>query len=142
MYVWMYVCMYVCMNVCMNVCMYECMYTYVYVVRMSHRIRPLHRDLQWSIVLPFLINSSLIPPLEWSVGLSLWGRHSSHLDPWRTGPGDEILNKLWSHNHTGCVWLIRVLGTFRKWGHQSIPAWKGALLGDSVLWIVLPLHTH
>jgi hypothetical protein len=35
-----------------------------------------------------------------NVGLSFWGCHSSHLAPWRTGPGDRIFNnKLWPHNH-------------------------------------------
>jgi hypothetical protein len=75
---------------------------------------------------PFL----LILHLEWSVGLCLWRRHSSHLVPWKTGTGDVIINKLWPHNHMGYVWLICLLGTFRKWGHQSILVWKGALLGD------------
>jgi hypothetical protein len=76
---------------------------------------------------PFLINPLLIPHLEWSVGLCLRGRHSSHSIPWRTGPGDEILFGLQPHNHTGRVWLIRLLlGTFRKLGHRSIPVWKEA----------------
>jgi hypothetical protein len=37
------------------------------------------------------------------------GRHSSHLVPKRTGPNDEILNKLWPHNHLVYVWLTRHL---------------------------------
>jgi hypothetical protein len=111
----------------------------MYVWGVGHKIRPLHRDLQWSIVLPLLINFSLILHLKWNVGLYLWGRHSSDLVPWRTGTGDEILNKLWPRNHVGCVWLIRLLqGTFRKWGHLSNPVWKGVILGDNVLKVVLP----
>jgi hypothetical protein len=31
-----------------------------------------------------LINPLSIPHFEWSVGLCLWGRHKSHLVPWRT----------------------------------------------------------
>jgi hypothetical protein len=75
----------------------------MYVWEVGQKIRPLHRDLQLSIVLPLLISPLLIPHLEWSVGLCLRGLHSSHLVPWKTGPGDEILNKLWSHNHRICV---------------------------------------
>jgi hypothetical protein len=50
--------------------------------------------------------SPLISPLsilrfEWNLGLCLWGRRSSHLIPWRTGPRDEIVNKLWPHSHIG-----------------------------------------
>jgi hypothetical protein len=37
------------------------------------------------------------------------GLHSSHFVPKRTGPSDEILNKLWPHNHIGYVWLIHHL---------------------------------
>jgi hypothetical protein len=62
---------------------YPCMYV---CIRVSHKIQSLHRDLQWSIVLPLLINHLLIPHLKWSVRLCIWGRHSSHLVPWRTGP--------------------------------------------------------
>jgi hypothetical protein len=51
-------------------------------VRGGTKIQPLHRDLQWSIVLPLLINPLLIPHLELSVGLCIWGRHSRHLVPW------------------------------------------------------------
>jgi hypothetical protein len=103
------------------------LYVCVYVWGVGQKIRPLHRDLQWCIVLPLFINPLLILHLEWSVGLCLWGRHSSDLVPWKSGPGDGILNKLWPHNHTGYVWLIHLLlGTFRKWGHQSIPVWNGA----------------
>jgi hypothetical protein len=112
-------------NTCYSI--YVCMY----VEGVSHKIQPLHRDLQWSIVLPLLISPLLIPHLDWSVGLCIWGRHTSHLVLWKTGPGDEILNELQPHNHTGYsyVWLIHLLlGTFRKWDYESIPIWKGALL--------------
>jgi hypothetical protein len=37
------------------------------------------------------------------------GRHSSHLVPRKTGPGDERLNKPWPHNHMGYVWLIQMV---------------------------------
>jgi hypothetical protein len=50
-------------------------------IRGGPEIRPLHRDLQWSIVLPLLINPILILPFEWSVGLYLWEHHNSHLVP-------------------------------------------------------------
>jgi hypothetical protein len=33
----------------------------------------------------------------------LMGHHSSHLVPWGASSGDEILNKLWPHNHVGAV---------------------------------------
>jgi hypothetical protein len=46
-----------------------------------------------------LINPLLIPHFEWNVELYLGGCHSSHLVPWRTCPGEEILNELWPHNH-------------------------------------------
>jgi hypothetical protein len=106
----------------------------MYVWGVGHRIQLLHRDLQWSVVLPLLINPLLILHLEWNVGLHLWGHHcSSHFVPWRTGPGDEIWSKLQPHNHIGYVWLIHLLGTFCKWGHLSISVWKGVLLGDSVM---------
>jgi hypothetical protein len=57
-----------------DVCMYVC-------IRGGPEIRPLHRDLQWSIVLPLLINFLLILHFEWNVGLYLWGRHNGHLVP-------------------------------------------------------------
>jgi hypothetical protein len=86
-----------------------------------------------------LINPILILLFKWNTGLNLWGCHSSHLVPWRTGPGDEILTELWPHNHIEYVQLIRLLlGTFHKWDRLSIPVWKGVLLGDSVMWIALP----
>jgi hypothetical protein len=44
-------------------------------------IPPLHCDLQWSIVLPLLINHLLILHFEWNIGLCLWERHNSHLVP-------------------------------------------------------------
>jgi hypothetical protein len=49
------------------------MYVCMYVWGVGHNTRPLHRDLQWSIVLPLLINPLLILHLEWSVELHLWG---------------------------------------------------------------------
>jgi hypothetical protein len=53
------------------------------------KLQPLHCELQWSSVLPRLMNPLLVPHLEWRVWLCIWWRHSSHLVPWRTGPGDE-----------------------------------------------------
>jgi hypothetical protein len=44
-------------------------------------IRPLHRDLQRSIVLPLLINSLSILHFEWNVWICLWGRHGSYWVP-------------------------------------------------------------
>jgi hypothetical protein len=84
---WLKMSMYICMNVW----------------EVGHKIWLLHHDLQWSIVLPLLINPLLILHLEWSVGLHLGGCHSSYLVPWRTGPGDEILNNLWPNNCIGYV---------------------------------------
>jgi hypothetical protein len=66
------------------------------------------------------INPLLILHLEWNVGLYLRGRHSSHSVPWRSCPGDEVLNKQRPHNHIGYMWLIHLLlGTFRRWGRLS-----------------------
>jgi hypothetical protein len=53
--------------------LHACMYVCMYVEGVGHKIQPLHRELQWSIVLPLLINPLLIPHLEWSVGLCIWG---------------------------------------------------------------------
>jgi hypothetical protein len=50
----------------LHVCMYVC-------TRGGPEIRPLHRDHQWFIVLPLLINPLLILHFEWSVGLYLRG---------------------------------------------------------------------
>jgi hypothetical protein len=84
------------------------------------------------------INPLLIPHFEWNVGLYLWRRHNGHLVPWRTGPGDKILNgAIASQLHRTCVWQSHLpLGTFHKWDCPSVPIWKGVLLDDSVLWIV------
>jgi hypothetical protein len=84
-----------------------------------------------------LISPLLIPHFEWSAGLYFWGCHTSHMVPWKTGPGDEILGELWPHSHIGHVWLIHLLiGTSRKWDHSSVPIWRGVPLDDSVLCIV------
>jgi hypothetical protein len=84
-----------------------------------------------------LISPLLIPHFEWSAGLYLWGRHRSHLVPWKTGPGDEILDKLEPHSHIGRVRLIHLLlGTSTKWDHSSAPIWTGVPLDGSVLCIV------
>jgi hypothetical protein len=58
--------------------------------------------------------------------------------PWNNSPCDEILDKLLPHNHIGYVWLILFLGTFHTWHYLLIPVWKSVLLGDSILWVVLP----
>jgi hypothetical protein len=50
-------------------------------IRGGPEIQHLHHDLQWSIVLPLLINPLLILHFEWSVGLYLWEHHNSHLTP-------------------------------------------------------------
>jgi hypothetical protein len=71
---------------------------------------------------PFLINPLLILHLDWNVGRYLWGRHSSHLVPWKTGPGDEILNKLWLHNHIGYVWVVKPNGNMYRFNLQSFCA--------------------
>jgi hypothetical protein len=47
--------------------MYVCMYVRTYVYEVGHEIQPLHRDLQWYIVLPLLINPLLILQFEWNV---------------------------------------------------------------------------
>jgi hypothetical protein len=103
-----------------DVCMYVCMYD-----GWAKRYGLCTATFKDPICFPFLINLLLILHLEWSVGLCLWGRHSSHLVLWKTSPGDEILNKLWPHNHIGYVCLIRLLlGTFRKWGWSVSPSLK------------------
>jgi hypothetical protein len=44
------------------------------------------------------------------------------------------------HNHIGCVLKIHhPPDTSHKWDHQSVPIWKGDLLGDSVLPITVNL---
>jgi hypothetical protein len=58
-----------------------CMCVCMYIIRGGPEIRPLHRDLQWTIVLPILINPLLILHFEWNVGLYLWGHHNSHFVP-------------------------------------------------------------
>jgi hypothetical protein len=90
-------------------------------------------------LLCFPFDQSFInPTLTMKCRLCLWGCQSSYLVPWRTGPGDEILNELQPHNHIGYVWPIHLLlGTFHKWDHPPIPDRKGVPLDDSVLWIVL-----
>jgi hypothetical protein len=102
----------------------------------GHNIQALaHCNLQWPIVLPLLIKPFINPTLRMKCRTLFMGHHSSHLVSQRTGPGDKIWNKLWPHNHIGYMWLIHLLlGTFHKWGHLSIPVWKGVLLGESVLY--------
>jgi hypothetical protein len=58
--------------------MYVCMYVCV----RGGPIRPLHRDPQWSIVLPLsLIIPSAIPHFGYSAGFYMWGCRDSHLVP-------------------------------------------------------------
>jgi hypothetical protein len=58
----MYVCMYVCVRGGLN--------------------QPLHRDLQWSIVLPpSLVIPLVVPHYEYSAGFYTRGRRNSHLVP-------------------------------------------------------------
>jgi hypothetical protein len=45
------------------------LYVCMYVWGVGQKIQPLHRDLQWSIVLPLLIKPLLISHLKWSVDL-------------------------------------------------------------------------
>jgi hypothetical protein len=43
------------------------------------------------------------------------GTIDSHLVPYNSDPGDEILNKLCRHTHMGYAWLfLLLLGIFRK----------------------------
>jgi hypothetical protein len=43
------------------------------------------------------------------------------------------MNELQPHNHTGYEWLIHLLlGTFRKWDHQSIPIQWATMSGVTV----------
>jgi hypothetical protein len=49
------------------ICMYVCR-------RGGPEIRPLHRDLQWSIVLPLLFSPLLILHFEWNAGLYINGK--------------------------------------------------------------------
>jgi hypothetical protein len=88
---------------------------------------PMHCDLQWCVMLRFILH------FKWNVGLCVQGHQRSHLVPWKTGPGDWILSKVWPHNHIGYVWLIYLLlGTFWRQDYLSVPVWRGVLLGDSV----------
>jgi hypothetical protein len=44
--------------------------------------QPLHRDPQWSIVLPLsLVIPLVVPHYEYSAGFYTWGRRNSHLVP-------------------------------------------------------------
>jgi hypothetical protein len=91
------------------ICMYVC-------VRVGHSNLALALRPSLICYASPLINPLLILHFGWNVGPYLWWHHNSHLVPWNTGPGDEILNKLWPHNHIGYVWLIQpLLGTFHKW---------------------------
>jgi hypothetical protein len=65
---------------------------WVWVRGVSHKNRPSHCNLQWSIGLPLWNNSLLILHFEWNVGLYLLGCHKSHLVPWRIDPGDDIFS--------------------------------------------------
>jgi hypothetical protein len=67
-------------NICVNFLlrniytMYVCMYK-----GWAHR--SLHRDLQWSVVLPLLFVPSAILRFERNAGSCTWGRRNSHLVP-------------------------------------------------------------
>jgi hypothetical protein len=95
----------------------------MYVCVRGGPIRPLHRDPQWSIVLPLsLVIPSAIPHFGYSSGFYAWGRRDSHLVPWNIDPGDEILSKLESHIYTGYVWLFHLLSdTCHKWDCCLVP---------------------
>jgi hypothetical protein len=116
--------------------LYVCMYICV----RSGPNQPLHRDLQWSIVLPpSLVTSLVLPHYEYSAKFYTWGRQNSHLVPWNISPGDRISNELEPHIHTGYVWWFRFLSdTCHKWDFCLVPVWKGAHWDDSVLWAVPP----
>jgi hypothetical protein len=103
-------------------CMYVCMYQGW--AKRSGACTATFNDL---LCCPFLINPLLILHLKWSVGLYLWGCHSSHLVPWKTGPGDEILNILWPHNHIGYVGKI-------KEGETRLKAGSFLNVGDGKLY--------
>jgi hypothetical protein len=107
----------------------------MYVCVRGGPIRPLHRDPQWSIVLPpSLVLPSAIPHFGYSAGFYTWGRQDSHLVPWNINPGDGILSKLEPHIHTGYVWLFHFLSdTCHKWNCCLVLVWRGAHWGDSVL---------
>jgi hypothetical protein len=96
-------------------------------------IKPLHCNLQWSIVLPsFWL--TLYNPTHWMKCRALFvGHRHIHLVPLKKiGPWDKILHKLQLHNHKGCVWLTHLFpGAVHKWGHLSVPVWKDVLLSDS-----------
>jgi hypothetical protein len=112
-------------------CMYVCMYVLCMYVWGGQYPAPAERPLLMYCASP-LISPLLIPNFERSVGLCLKGRHNSHLAPWRTGPGNKILNTLY-HNHIGYVWPFHFpVGTFHKWDRPLVPAWKGVSLVDSV----------
>jgi hypothetical protein len=95
----------------------------MYVCIRGGPFRPLHRDPQWSTVLPLsLIIPSSIPHFGCSAGFYTWGRRSSQLVPRDVDPGGEILDTLWPHIHTGYVWLFRSLpDTCHKWDCYLVP---------------------
>jgi hypothetical protein len=58
------------------------LYVRMYVCVRGGPIRPLHRDLQWSIVLPLsLVIPSAILHFGYSAGFYMWGCQNSHLVP-------------------------------------------------------------
>jgi hypothetical protein len=75
---------------------YVSMYIYIYIyVRGGPRfIWPWHCDLQDLVCFPFCFIPLPILHFEGSTGLLLRGRHVSRLAPGSSGPGDEILDKI------------------------------------------------
>jgi hypothetical protein len=118
----------------------SCMYVCMYVCVRGGTNQPLHRDVQWSIVLPpSLVIPLVVPHYEYSAGFYTRGRRNSHLVPWNIGPGDGISSELEPRIHTGYVWPLRFLSdTCHKWDCCLVPVWKDAHWGDSVLWAVPP----
>jgi hypothetical protein len=109
---------------CMNEWMYE---------EWATIVRPLYRDLQWSILLPL---SFINPTLRMKCRTLFVGESLSSMKNW---PKWRNLNEaMASQSHRICVADHLLLGTFHREERPSIPVWKDVLLGDRVLWIVLP----
>jgi hypothetical protein len=122
-----------CINKKLNKVVTQYSFKRMYIRCGSRFIWSLQCNLQDLLCFPSLFIPLSILHFWWSVMVVV------RLVPWNNDAGDEILGKLLSHNHIGCLWLTLLsLGTFLKWDYLLIRIWKAVLLGDSVLWVVLP----
>jgi hypothetical protein len=97
----------------------------------ARKYSPCTATLQWSIVLPLLINPLLIPHLEWS----LYG--GAIVVIWFHEELGQVTKYFVSYSLTIsqdiCVAHSSSSRHLSQMGSYSIPIWIGALLGDSVL---------